>query len=134
MFLVGAGQKIDASISVQVGSGVQDDPARPGQKVLYVIGTSGNDNINVRKQGAQVEVVRNGVSQGRFSSATFGRIIILGLSGNDTINVYGTLNIPTVAYGNEGNDSINTGRGAAHRWRRQRHPDRRQWRRHTHRR
>ncbi|GBD36091.1 Leukotoxin [bacterium HR36] len=90
----------------------QDLPG--GGKVLYVVGTNGNDVIQI-KPGAsstQFRVSVNGVNVGTFNSTLFRWVFAFGLNGNDRIEVDRTLGIKTLLSGGAGNDILQGGKGS----------------------
>jgi hypothetical protein len=94
----------------------QPDPENPANTSLVIIGTAGNDAIDVlptNGTGTQVEVRINGTSKGATFAPT-GHLLIYGLGGNDTIRVLvGTgaqagvkVAIPVVIDAGAGNDTV----------------------------
>jgi titin len=72
---------------------------------LDITGTSGNDSIVVSQSGSTLTIVANGITTTEPTS--FGDIKIFGVNGNDTITVQSSVNIATLIYGGDGNDTIN---------------------------
>jgi hypothetical protein len=93
------------------GAELVADPFAAGKTALVVSGTSGNDDIAFSTQNGQIKVTLNGVQQGGLFSPT-GHLIACGLDGDDTIQADSTISIPTVFYGNGGNDTLKGGNGA----------------------
>ncbi|QDU28581.1 Bifunctional hemolysin/adenylate cyclase precursor [Anatilimnocola aggregata] len=106
------------------GAEVLPDPENPGQFVLVITGTpvgsgtpgNGNDAIVVRAKNSIATVyIAPTVSIGSFPLSSFGRIVIFGRSGNDSIVIESTtvnpISKPSTIYGEEGNDSISGGSG-----------------------
>lgn len=94
-------------------AGTYADPQNPGQNVLIISGTSGNDAIVVRKTSAThvtVYIAPN-VSIGAFAISSFDRIAVFALAGNDSVAIESPIDKPTVLYGDAGNDSISGGSG-----------------------
>src|SRR5262245_13804352 len=92
-----------------------DDADNPGDGVLIVTGTNGNDVIVVEPRpvnAAQLRVKRNGELVGIFDRASVQHIVVFGLAGNDTIVVNAALSQTATLFGNEGNDQLFGGRGA----------------------
>jgi Ca2+-binding RTX toxin-like protein len=102
-------------ISPAMGSSLLvDDPTSPGQKVLVVTGTGGNDVLIVEPRPSnqlQVRVKNTGRLLGIFQSNFVNRIVAFGLAGNDTIVVDGRLTMPAELHGNEGNDCLSAAGG-----------------------
>ncbi len=91
---------------------LEDDADNPGQNVLIVTGTSGNDVIVIEPKKGQLRVTRNGKTIGTFAPSDVPRIVAFGLMGNDKIVVNGSLSQPATLFGNEGNDQLFGARGA----------------------
>jgi uncharacterized repeat protein (TIGR01451 family) len=101
---------------------LQPDPENPSNTALVVIGTVGNDNIDISPSsfaGNQLQVSVNGVSQGSAFAPT-GHVLVYSLGGNDVIRVLsgsGALTgvlvaSPVVIDAGAGNDAVDTS-GAA---------------------
>jgi VCBS repeat-containing protein len=90
---------------------LRPDPTYSGKMSLYVLGTPGNDSvqINPSSQSGAVEVVLNGVNYGPF--APKGRIVVYAGAGDDSVQEAGAVSIRTWVYGEDGNDSLNLGNG-----------------------
>jgi hypothetical protein len=94
------------------GAELVADPFQPGKTALVVGGTSGNDTISFTlTQNDQIKVTLNGVQQGGVFSPT-GHLIAYGQDGDDTIQVASNISLPSVLYGNAGNDTLTGGSGA----------------------
>jgi len=90
--------------------GITTAPTAVVNRILYINGTAGNDNITINDAGPNVVVTINGVSQ-TFGRASFRGIAVLGGNGNDMIdNNTGDQNAATavfmVAYGGNDNDDL----------------------------
>jgi Ca2+-binding RTX toxin-like protein len=87
------------------------DPGYPGKTALYVLGTAGNDSVQVSPSATAgaVDVVLNGVNFGPFAPTS--RIVIYGGAGNDLVQATGAVNVVTWMYGEDGNDALNLGNG-----------------------
>jgi hypothetical protein len=98
---------------ITFGAAVIPDPGDPTKTALIVTGTGGDDNIQILGANGnnRSTAVINGMSFGPFSPT--GHIIVLGLSGNDTITVDKKVNIPALLFGGSGNDAISSGNGPA---------------------
>ncbi len=93
-------------------AGLQDDPLFPGQKMLAVGGTTGDDSIVVNPGGGRgrgVKVLINGQSQGVFQPTS--RIVVFGQDGNDNIQVAGGVRVAAWLDGGGGNDRLHGGAG-----------------------
>lgn len=71
---------------------------------LYIGGTSANEVIKVDKQAALYKVTINGVLQGTFGAT--GRIVAIGLGGDDEITVAHDVALVAELYGGDGNDKL----------------------------
>jgi Ca2+-binding RTX toxin-like protein len=92
---------------------LEDDPLAPGQKALYVSGTTGDDTIAITPSAntGAVEVSINGVSQGIFTPQS--RLVVYGQAGNDNIQVAGGVTLSAWLYGGAGNDRLYGGGGTS---------------------
>lgn len=99
------------TINVGTGVGVGPDPCGGGD-ALDIVGTSGNDTILVSGTGITGEalVFINGVQQGGTWTG-IDSVLAFGLGGNDTITV-SNFNVPSMLFGDGGDDSLNAGGGA----------------------
>jgi len=93
------------------GASLQPDPCNPGHTALVVTGTPGNDNIIFNPVGGSgdINVTMNGVSLGTFHPTS--RIIACGLTGNDDLQVAGSISVSAWLYGGDGNDRLKGGAG-----------------------
>ncbi len=95
---------------------LQDDPLAPGQTMLVVGGTSGNDTIVIgkpTKEGA-IPVTLNNIFLGNFiapSGASLSRVAVYGLAGDDDIRVFPAKALSAWLYGGDGNDRLRGGNG-----------------------
>jgi Ca2+-binding RTX toxin-like protein len=86
------------------------DPCDSGKTDLLVLGSGGNDTIQILKAGgSQVQVKVNNVVLGTFAPTS--AVIVDGRDGNDTITVDSQLSIARVLYGGGGNDILTGGNG-----------------------
>eukprot|EP00913_Durusdinium_trenchii_P010877 g10206.t1 len=92
-----------------------DDPEHPGQSILIVGGTSGNDQIDFkwRRRGEEIEVRLNRERYGRYATGELSRLVAFGKNGNDHIRVSNRISIPSELYGDDGRDHLRAGAGAA---------------------
>jgi hypothetical protein len=90
---------------------LETDPSDVTKTALFVGGTAGNDTIVFNPGGGSgtVQVVLNSVSQGTYSPT--GHLIAYGNAGDDTIQVAGSLTLPTLLFGGDGNDTVKGGSG-----------------------
>ena len=87
---------------------LRSDPARPGQQMLYVAGTSQGDQINVsRLATGQIRVMVGNRRLGDYSTVT--RILVEAGAGNDRVAVSSNVTIPVELDGGAGNDTLNGG-------------------------
>jgi Ca2+-binding RTX toxin-like protein len=104
-------------ISAQNTARLVDDPANPGQKILVVVGTTGNNNLTIESDSLGNLVVREGKKKksstvlGVFPSAVVSRIVAYGLAGDDTIRNDSRLTTPAEFYGGAGKDALYGGLG-----------------------
>jgi Ca2+-binding RTX toxin-like protein len=125
--LAADGEVEDYKLSIEAtalnSARVIDDPENPGSEspdVLLINGSDGFlDAIVVRVTRAAtltlpamvtVYIAPN-VSVGSFPLNTFGRIVIFGRAGNDSIAIESPINKPSTIYGDTGNDTISGGLG-----------------------
>src|SRR5207247_2812234 len=106
----GGSQIVTRGVDIK-GAALQPDPCYPGKMALYVVGTAGNDLIELRPatQSGSIEVVLNGASLGTF--APTGRVVIYAGAGDDTVLGAGAVSQQTWMYGEQGNDTLNLGNG-----------------------
>jgi PKD repeat protein len=92
---------------------VQEDPCDPAKTALVVGGTTEDDIIDFSPVGnlGDIEVSINGTSEGVFRPT--GHIIAYGQSGDDDIEVAGSIRLEAWLYGDAGNDRLKTGAGAS---------------------
>ena len=85
------------------------DTCCDGGTALLITGTSANDHIVVApgSTSATLQVNVNGVLS--TVARPSGRIIVLGLAGNDNIQIAGAISNSVWLYGDEGDDRLNAG-------------------------
>src|SRR5262249_26697297 len=90
---------------------LETDPADATKTALFVGGTAGNDTIVFNPGGGSgtLQVILNSISQGTFSPT--GHLIAYGDAGDDTIQVAGSIRLPALLFGGDGNDTIKGGNG-----------------------
>jgi PKD repeat protein len=90
---------------------LQADPLHPGQQVLLVGGTDGDDTIEFRqvRRSQDIKVIVNGLSAGVFSGAD--RLEAHGSAGKDKIEVDEAIRTSAWLYGEDGNDTLTGGSG-----------------------
>jgi len=103
----GESEAASTTIKIDVAA-LQDDPLYPGQKMLAVGGTQGNDRI-LFNPSRGVKVLVNGKSYGSFAPTS--RIVAFGQEGNDNIQVAGSLRLAAWLYGGGGNDRLHGAKG-----------------------
>ncbi len=98
--------------------GLQADPLYPGQVVLHVVGTAGDDTIRIRSADNDPDSIRvrykeqdlgNLKTRGAFGMP-IGRVVVSGLAGNDDVKVDDDIAIPAWLNGGAGDDRL---KGAA---------------------
>jgi hypothetical protein len=90
------------------------DATDPAETELRVVGTSGDDTIDiVRGSGGALDVRVGGELLARFPIRPTGRVVVRGLGGNDTIRVAGLFPRRSWIYGDDGADTIVTDDGAS---------------------
>ena len=106
----GTSAPVTASLAVETAA-VIDDPLDPGSDLLAVGGTAGNDIIKLIPAGnsGRVRVMVNGVSEGTFGPVD--RIAVLGLDGNDSIHLAGSIRTSAWLDGGDGNDQLKSAKG-----------------------
>ena len=110
-----------ATVAFQNGPslGLQADPLNPGQVMLAVSGTAGNDNIRIKTaedDANSLKVKFTDRDMGNFRikgafSTPLSRIVVYGQAGNDDIKVDDDITIPAWLYGGDGNDRLKGGNG-----------------------
>src|SRR4051812_47793333 len=75
---------------------------------LVITGTAGNDSVDVYISGTRLNVEDNGVVS-YFNRAGLLGIKMNGLAGDDMLGVDRNYDLPVIADGGDGNDTINTG-------------------------
>ncbi len=91
-------------------AGLIPDPTNPSRLALDVVGTPGNDNIQITAgTSGTISVTENGTTLGPFSPT--GLIIAQGGAGNDTITVSKAVTRSVVLNGGDGNDTLTSGGG-----------------------
>jgi predicted extracellular nuclease len=93
------------------GAQLVSDPCNPALSDLLVLGSGGNDIIQISKAGGSVHVTLNNVSLGNFAPS--GVIIVDGQDGNDIITIASQISQTSVLYGGRGNDILNGGNGTS---------------------
>ena len=104
----------DGSATLQVSIAavdLQPDPCEPGETMLVVGGTGGDDDIVLRPSGnsGAIEVMINDISQGIFTP--IGRLLVYAQAGNDDVQVAGSITRSAWLYGELGNDRLKGGGG-----------------------
>ena len=93
---------------------VEDDLDSPGDRVLIVTGTSGNDVIVIEpqpKKRGEFRVIQNKRVIVTFISKDVDNIVVFALAGNDKVVVDGSLTQDAKLFGDEGNDQLYSARG-----------------------
>lgn len=98
---------------------IQPDPVHPGQRLLAVGGSTGDDVIKVNPGGSrdEVKVVLRDDDHVLFYRHTYdpvvNRIVIFGQAGNDDLTVSPSITIPAWLYGGDGDDRLRGGGGSS---------------------
>jgi Ca2+-binding RTX toxin-like protein len=90
------------------------DPANPGNKVLLAIGGGGGDALIMEprpRNNVQIRVRQTGRLLGIFPSSAFGRIVVFGMAGNDTIVIDARITKSVELHGGSGDDYLFGGAG-----------------------
>jgi uncharacterized repeat protein (TIGR01451 family) len=94
---------------------VEDDADNPGENVLIVTGTSGNDVIVIEPQPRSrglFRVIRNNRVIVTFISQDVQHIVVFALAGNDKVIVNGSMTQSAILFGDAGNDYLYGAKGA----------------------
>ncbi|MCO6453811.1 MAG: hypothetical protein J5I93_00710 [Pirellulaceae bacterium] len=95
------------------GAGIQEVD---GERVLYVIGTSGDDQVTINRQGnGALRVHASFIDEpgGRlFTDPDLDRIVVLLCEGSDHLNLAGNLSLPAWVDAGGGDDHVNGGGGS----------------------
>ncbi|MFO1004813.1 MAG: NF038122 family metalloprotease [Planctomycetaceae bacterium] len=86
------------------------DPETPGQRLIYINGTSGNDTISVEKTNLGFTVRLNNKVSPNLDATS--RILVYGGDGHDKITLPTSISLSAIVDGGLGNDSIWGGNGA----------------------
>jgi phosphodiesterase/alkaline phosphatase D-like protein len=78
---------------------------------LVINGSTGNDQIEVERQGHRIIVENTDQEIGTFDLAGVNQIIVNGLAGNDQIRVSESIEIDAILFGGSGNDVLTGGGG-----------------------
>jgi phospholipase C len=104
-----------ATPHVSIGKAyLQPDANSVGKNVLVVLGTEGNDHIQIgpASDPSQIEVRIDSVHLDQtFPLAQISRIQVYGQGGNDHIEIDPRVTLPAMIFGGAGNDHIQTGSG-----------------------
>lgn len=79
-------------------------------QILAFTGGKGNDRIEVRLNGNNVEIVANGKVRTSAALGTLKGILIDGAAGDDNVTVADAVNLPTTLNGGSGNDALTGGK------------------------
>jgi len=86
------------------------------QRTLEIVGTPDSDYVLARKLDTQINVISNvitgsGLTPEFFDAADVDRIAVYTGDGNDYLNIYRSINMPTVLIAGAGDDYLRGGRG-----------------------
>ena len=101
-------------VTIVASAQLEADPAHPGESLLIVVGTPGDDTIEFGTSGPghrEINVALNGQSQGTFAVAALSRIVAYGGAGNDSIVVPSSIKLPAYLLGEGGADLLVVGGG-----------------------
>ncbi len=92
---------------------VNDDPQRPGEQALFIVGTDRSDNIVVNQYGnGSVSVYMRGLrTHERFRPTFNGRIYIHASAGNDIVNLSRNVSHDAMVFAGAGHDCVFGGSG-----------------------
>jgi uncharacterized protein YkwD len=85
--------------------------ARLSAGVLTVLGTSGNNAINLSMSGGKIRAVDSGASLGQFPATSVKKIVVDVGMGNDRVTITTAFRRPTFLYGGKGDDVLTGGSG-----------------------
>jgi hypothetical protein len=110
----GGSGSANGSVSVQRFA-LENDPLNPGMTMFAVGGTAANDNISIGSgtPAGSLTLTMNNVNYGTFAppGASFSRVLVYGLAGNDTITVASSVTTSAWLYGGDGDDKLTGGSG-----------------------
>ncbi len=111
----GASGSATGAVSVQRFA-LESDPLNPGMTAFMVGGTGANDTVSIGSGTAagSLTLTMNGTNYGTFApaaGASFSRVVVYGLAGNDTITVSSSVFAPAWLYGGDGSDWLGGGGG-----------------------
>ena len=111
----GGGGSAGSTVSVQPFA-LESDPLYPGMMAFMVGGTAANDNITIGAGSptGSLTLNLNGANYGTFAppaGASFSRVVVYGLAGNDTITVSTSVLVSAWLYGGDGDDKLTGGSG-----------------------
>lgn len=96
---------------------VQADPGDAALSALVVQGTADADSPSLyRGTNNAIDLVISGYAVGSYSApggAAFGRLLVYGNGGGDSIYLGGNLTVPALLFGGDGDDSLNAGGSSA---------------------
>lgn len=96
---------------------LQDDPLHPGQKMLVVGGTGGDDEIKIDRDDRnryEVEIETEGQHRSEWEgtfSGPLSRVLVYAGDGNDEVEVSDDVTVEAWLYGGAGNDELQGGGG-----------------------
>ncbi len=106
-------QKIEQALPSTPTAQLQADPLFPGNQMLVITGTNGDDNISVKPFDRLTSNLLVNLGSGPLLvyQGVTGRIVISTYGGNDTINIDKLIKKQTALDGGAGNDNITGGSG-----------------------
>src|SRR5262245_34829339 len=96
---------------------IQTDPGDASSSALIVEGTANGETVVLSPgTGNGVALSYNGISLGTIAApggAAFGRLLLYGYAGNDTLRLTGGLTVPALLFGSDGNDTLDASGSSA---------------------
>lgn len=99
----------DGGVSTAATQALTVDPFLVQGDQLTLVGTAGDDVIDVSSINGVVSAAFNGRDLGTFAGVQ--RVVVLGRAGNDLVRVDSALSLPTELNGEDGNDTLTGGAG-----------------------
>ncbi len=99
---------------IVLGWTVMADPANPGDAILVIVGSQGDDDVKVKdKSGDYLKVkIKNRDDQVKYKATIYDdvdRILVFGFGGADKIRIYDDIDVRAEIWGGAGNDELQGG-------------------------